>query len=138
MADQLDPNVVLGLFKYPTPDVGADGTNEIDIEFARWGRATANNADYAVFPQAPPCVQGDNIEFMVALKGSYKTHRILWQRTQVGFQSLNGHRDDDNNEFESCICSLRCPPDPATASPVRMNLWRFAGYRRPTARRSRS
>ena len=43
--DQLDPNVVLGLFKYPTPDVGPDGTNEIDIEFAQWGRATANNAD---------------------------------------------------------------------------------------------
>src|SRR5689334_18830286 len=25
--DRLDPNVVLGLFHYPTPDVGPDGTN---------------------------------------------------------------------------------------------------------------
>jgi hypothetical protein len=32
--DRLDPNVVFGLFNYPTPDVGPDGTNEIDIEFA--------------------------------------------------------------------------------------------------------
>ena len=126
--DQLDPNVVLGLFKYPPPDVGADGTNEIDIEFARWGRATANNADYVVFPQAPPRAQGDNIEFVVALKGSYTTHRILWQRTQVGFQSLNGHRDDDNNEFESwqyAPCDARLIPQLPT--PVRMNLWLFRG-----------
>lgn len=34
--DQLDRNIVLGLFNYPTPDVGKEGTNEIDIEFARW------------------------------------------------------------------------------------------------------
>ena len=82
------PNVVLGLFKYPTPDVAPDGTNEIDIEFAQWGRATANNADYVVYPQSPPRTRADNVEFMVALKGSYTTHRILWQSTQVGFQSL--------------------------------------------------
>ncbi len=35
--DQLDDNVVLGLFNYLTRDVGHDGTNEIGIEFARWG-----------------------------------------------------------------------------------------------------
>src|SRR5690242_14250466 len=29
--DKLDRNVVLGLFNYPTPDVGGDTTNEIDI-----------------------------------------------------------------------------------------------------------
>lgn len=33
----LDENVVLGLFHYPTPDVGPDGTNEMDIELSRWG-----------------------------------------------------------------------------------------------------
>jgi hypothetical protein len=35
--DKLDQNVVFGLFSYPTPDVGPDGTNELDIEFAKWG-----------------------------------------------------------------------------------------------------
>ena len=35
--DQLDDNVTLGLFSYPTGDVGPDGTHEIDLEFARWG-----------------------------------------------------------------------------------------------------
>jgi hypothetical protein len=72
--------------------------------------------------------QGDNIEFMVALKGSCMTHRILWQSTQVGFQSLNGHRDDDNCEFESwqyAPCDAR--PIPQLPTPVRMNLWLFRG-----------
>ncbi len=35
--DRLDDNVVLGLFNYPTGDVGLNATHEIDIEFARWG-----------------------------------------------------------------------------------------------------
>jgi hypothetical protein len=126
--DQLDRNVVLGLFKYPTPDVGPDGTNEIDIEFAQWGRATGNNADYVVFPQSPPRAHGDNVEFAVALHGSYTTHRVLWQSTQVGLQSLAGHRDDDNNEIQSWQYA---PSDtrliPQLPTPVRMNLWLFRG-----------
>ena len=40
LIDRLDDNVVLGLFNYPTRDMGPDGTHEIDIEFARWGRRT--------------------------------------------------------------------------------------------------
>jgi hypothetical protein len=103
--DKLDRNVVLGLFKYPTPDVGADGTNEIDIEFARWGRATANNADYVVYPKSGPRAPRDNVEFSVALKGDYTTHRFLWESDRVTFQSLYGHRDDD---------AERGAPDPAT------------------------
>src|ERR1700736_765276 len=92
--DKFDRNVVLGLFKYPTPDVGEDGTNEIDIEFAQWGRATANNADYVVYPAFGPRASKDNVEFEVVLRGEYTTHRFLWESDQVTFQSLYGHRDD--------------------------------------------
>ena len=48
--DTLDPNVVLGLFNYPTSDVGPDGTNEIDIEYARWGNASWPNGNFTVWP----------------------------------------------------------------------------------------
>ncbi|MEP6686047.1 MAG: hypothetical protein ABJB22_04650, partial [Verrucomicrobiota bacterium] len=48
--DALDPNVVLGLFNYPTPDIGPDGTNEIDIEFAHWGDPRSPIDNYTVFP----------------------------------------------------------------------------------------
>lgn len=126
--DKLDRNVVLGLFKYPTPDVGTDGTNEIDIEFAQWGRATANNADYVVYPAFGPRAPKDSLEFKVALQGDYTTHRFLWESDQVTFQSLHGHRDDDVNEFERWQYS---PDDPRLIpqepTPVRLNLWLFRG-----------
>jgi hypothetical protein len=126
--DKLDPSVVLGLFKYPTHDVGPDGTNEIDIEFARWGRATAKNADYVVFPAFGPRSPKDNIEFNVALNGDNTTHRFLWESDQVTFQSLHGHRDDDSHEFER----WQYHPDqarliPQEPTPVRINLWLFRG-----------
>ena len=44
--DQLDPNVVFGLFNYPTPDVGSDATREIDIEFAEWGKPNTPIGNY--------------------------------------------------------------------------------------------
>jgi hypothetical protein len=130
--DKLDPNVVFGLFKYPTPDVGGDGTNEIDIEFAQWGNANAKNADYVVYPAYGPRVnnknQRDNIEFTTALNGNYSTHRFLWESGQVTFQSLHGHRDDDTNELER----WQYEPDQARLIPqkptqVRINLWLFKG-----------
>ena len=127
--DQLDPNVVLGLFKYPPGDVGPDGTNEIDIEFARWGHATApHNADYVVYPAVGPRVGGDHLLFRVALHGASTTHRFDWTSTQVTFQSLHGHRDDDTDEFERWAYSpgeARLMPQQPT--PVRINLWLFDG-----------
>ena len=35
---------------YPTPDVGPDGTHEIDIEFAKWGVPDAKIGNYTVWP----------------------------------------------------------------------------------------
>lgn len=48
--DLLDPNLVLGLFNYPEPNVGVDGTNEIDIEFAQWGEPGNPILNYTIFP----------------------------------------------------------------------------------------
>ena len=50
----LDPNVVLGLFNYPPPEVGPDGTNEIDIEIAKWGIPDAPNLNFTVWPARAP------------------------------------------------------------------------------------
>lgn len=45
----IDPNVVLGIFMYPTPDVGPDGTDEIDVEIARWGKGNAPQVNDTVW-----------------------------------------------------------------------------------------
>jgi hypothetical protein len=48
--DLLDRNLVLGLFNYTLPEIGPDGTNEIDIEFAQWGHAANDHGSYAIYP----------------------------------------------------------------------------------------
>jgi beta-glucanase (GH16 family) len=45
----IDKNVVLGIFMYPPRDVGPDGTNEIDVEIARWGRPDAPQVNYTAW-----------------------------------------------------------------------------------------
>jgi hypothetical protein len=119
---------VLGLFNYPTPDVGPDGTNEIDIEFAKWGKPEALVGNYTVWP-AREGLRRANKRFSVALRGEYTTHRFMWSSTGVTFQSLNGHRDDSVNQFAGWLYQ---PQDPASyvpqkAMPVRINLWLFQG-----------
>jgi hypothetical protein len=127
--DKLDRNVVLGLFKYPTADIGKDGTNEIDIEFARWGNETAeNNADYVVYPAVGARAPDDHISFKVTLTGDYTTHRFRWECHEVAFQSLHGHRDDDIGEFEHWRYTPGKPRlIPQQPTPVRINLWLFDG-----------
>lgn len=51
--DLFDPNLVFGLFNYPTPSIGPDKTNEIDIEIARWGNSEYPNGNFTVFPAVP-------------------------------------------------------------------------------------
>ena len=48
--DRLDRNIVLGMFTYPTSDVGPDGAHEIDIEFSRWSQADKPIGNYTVWP----------------------------------------------------------------------------------------
>ncbi len=101
--DQLDPNAVLGLFNYPTADVGADATNEIDIEYAHWGNAEWPIGNFTVWP-AQSGVEPNFRDFSaVELNGTYTTHRFVWESEQVLFQSLHGHEDNDENEIASWL-----------------------------------
>lgn len=126
--DRLDPNVVLGLFDYPTPEIGLDGTNEIDIEFSRWGNPASPPGNYTVFPERaglPPASQ----TFAVP-PGSLDTmHRFVRDGGRVNFQSLRGLRGDDAGEFAHWTYQ---PADaaariPRQATPLHLNLWLYRG-----------
>jgi hypothetical protein len=126
--DQLDRNVVLGLFNYPPRTVGPDGTNEIDIEFARWGQADAPNGNYTVWP-AKPGVKESGKTFRFTLTGEYTTQRFTWKSRSILLQSLHGHRDDNDEEFGRWLFHpgdyvARIPQQPM---PVLINLWLFRG-----------
>lgn len=126
--DQLDQNVVLGLFNYTHPDVGPGGTNEIDIEFARWGNAAWPNLNYTVWPAVTGVPQtSDTYDF--TLNGDYTTHRFTWSSNQILFQSLHGHTDTNTNEFHRWTFAPAQPLQaiPQNPLPVHMNLWLYAG-----------
>jgi hypothetical protein len=130
--DELDPNVVFGLFNYPTRDVGPDGTHEIDIEFAQWGKKSAAAGNYTVWPARKGLKQTSNV-FAFILNGDYSTHRFVWSSTSVDFQSLHGHEDDDHNQYSRWQFK---PSDPVSSisqkpMPLHINLWCFKG-RPPT------
>lgn len=126
--DRLDRNVVLGLFDYPSPDVGPDGTNEIDIEFARWGRTDAPIGNYTIYPASGKRGPNDNHTFSFTLKGDDTTQRFVRTSASVSLQSLQGHRDDDAGEIARWTYA---PPDkrliPQQPLPVHINLWLFQG-----------
>lgn len=131
--DLLDRNVVLGLFTYPTPDVGPDASNEIDIEFARWGDARADMLNYTAWPVLPS-LGPTGRTYPLALQGDWSTHRFTWQPGFIRYQSTHGHYDDNRLPIADWTFA---PADPARRiaqqpMPVHMNLWLFA---RPSNRK---
>ena len=128
--DRFDDNVVLGLFNYPTGDVGPDATHEIDIEFARWGDAKNPMGNYTVWPVEKSLKQATH-SFAFTQADDQTTHRFTWTRSQVQFRSFRGHRNDDREEFSQWVYSPTdvVPHLSQQPMPLHVNLWLFKGNR---------
>ncbi|PKO25902.1 MAG: hypothetical protein CVU32_03875, partial [Betaproteobacteria bacterium HGW-Betaproteobacteria-5] len=130
-----DPEVVFGMFNYPPADFGEDrdGTNEIDIELAKWGFNFFPFGHYTVYPpeHIPPYVN-ESYSFNINSGHADATHRFVWDRKFITFQSLYGHTDDDSNEIVKKVLpsqdshrnSTYVPQKPL---PVFTNLWLHKG-----------
>lgn len=126
--DRFDPNVVLGLFNYPTRDVGVDGTNEIDIEFARWGMPQWPIGNYTVWPPSKEAKNGSST-FSFHLDNDNTLQRFIWKSQSVQFQSLAESEGKEPEEIQNWLYHpeeplRRIPQHPI---PVLMNLWLFRG-----------
>jgi hypothetical protein len=126
--DQLDDNVVLGLFDYPTPEVGPDTTNEIDIEFATWGGSQAEHGNWTVWP-AGLGTGPTTHAFDATLTGSVSVHRFTWTPTAVVYESFDAATPDPAARyatwtFAPADFAVRIPQQPL---PVHMNLWLLQG-----------
>jgi hypothetical protein len=122
--DQLDKNVVLGLFNYG----GTDNINEIDIEFAKWGVQKNKIGNFVVYP-AQLGLSYVTFPFAVSLTGTATTHRFMWNYNSVMFKSLNGWQTDDSNMIYEQLYSplLYGMYIPQIQMPVHINLWLFKG-----------
>ena len=140
--DDFDPHVVFGMFQYPTPDIGSNGSHEVDFEFSTWGSCTStSNALYTVYPNINP--QGairvagqEKWGFTLSGSNPWTTHRYTRTSSGILFQSQYGHYDDTTNLFHSWTYDAAsdiftaAPGDvnhSQDAMPVHLNLWCFGG-----------
>ena len=88
--DTYDKNVVLGLFPYgPAAGIGDDGTNEIDIEYSRWGRANGPNGDWTNYPASGTTI--GEMSYTFSLGGAtLSTSRFAWTKTSITSSLLAG------------------------------------------------
>lgn len=129
---RFDPRIVLGLFNYPTRDVGPDATNEIDIEFARWGNPKSPPGNYTVWP-AVPGIKPTSDLFEIRAGSGPSVHRFVWSPSTVEYASAEGRDiralDDPGKTFARWTFA---PPDPEKRIPraplrLHLNLWLFQG-----------
>lgn len=131
--DQLDPNVVLGLFVYGPPTLGPDGTHEFDIEYARFGSPTGDNGWWTVFPnvEVTPPLLGQSHYALVLGDDAETTSRFTWAPASVAFTTMTGFQPPGSST--SLVQSWTYQPeDPSLAisqspMPVHMNLWLYQG-----------
>lgn len=120
--DQLDRNVVLGLFTWD--DTAPEHLyREIDIEFSRWGEEEAANAQFVVQPWDR---EGNRHRFHMTLEGEDSTHYFDWKEDSVQFSSHQGRPPDLGSEIERWTYVGSDVP-PAGIGNARMNLWLLDG-----------
>jgi MYXO-CTERM domain-containing protein len=127
--DSYDKNVVLGLFPYgPAAGIGADGTNEIDIEYSRWGQASGPNGDWTDYPASGTTIGEISYTFSLA-SGTLSTSRLVWSSASIASALLSGLQPIDGTT--GLIKSWTYAPAnptvniPQQALPLGMNLWCF-------------
>jgi MYXO-CTERM domain-containing protein len=128
--DVYDKNVVLGLFPYgPAGGIGKDGTNEIDIEFSRWGQAGGPNADWTDYPSTGT-VKGETSFSFSLSGGTLSTSRFVWKSTSIEDFLMTGLQPVGSTA--GLVKSWTyAPANPTTnipqqPMPLGINLWCFA------------
>ena len=120
--DQLDPNVVLGLFTW---DDAAPQYHyrEIDIEFSRWGDLLGLNSQYVV----QPWEQAGNLQrFSTVLQSSLSTHLFEWRKDRIDFASFQGSPANPGSAIEAWSYTGADNPPPGLEN-TRLNLWLMEG-----------
>lgn len=124
-----DPNVVFAMFNYPAKQ-GLDGTNEIDVEFGKWGVPDAPELDYVIYPSKPGPEPG-GYAFHVTDPSAENTQRFTWTSRTVDFQALAGHQNGNRRQY--LHWAYKPKPGarklvPQVPMPVHLNLWLNGGF----------
>ncbi len=127
----MDPVTVLGLFPYgPAHKIGADATNEIDIEFSQWNHTCHCNADFTIYPSIalPKHKPSYELNFRAAGGTNITTARMVWSPKSVEFTLMKGNqpiRMTASVIKRQVFKPARKTDIPQQPVPLGMNLWAF-------------
>jgi hypothetical protein len=127
--DQLNQDVVLGLFNYLSASTGGTKqAGEIDIEFSKWGIPNlAKAGSFTVWPPNNTRITNWSTSFAITAANTTTStrHSFTWNSKSVAFQSLDG--------LGNKIATANYAPSrystsiPQLAAPAIINLWLFRG-----------
>ena len=125
--DKLDKQIILGLFNYPPPEVGPDGTNEVDIEIAEFDHLADYKLVFGYFPSSTSFERQEKA-FNFELEGTYTTLQFTWTAGRVAFRAWHGHTPYHEErvfaEWEHVPNDASIPRKPM---PIHINLWLYKG-----------
>ncbi|MBB1249191.1 glycoside hydrolase family 16 protein [Rhizobium sp. G21] len=123
-----DKNVVFGFFNYPSAEVGPDTTNEIDVEFARWGDRANKPLNFTVWPAKDDLKQTGK-SFSWPRGVSRSRHVFVWSRKSVDYTSVLLDSDGDALKTVSWRYAPTDHQDRIGSKPMSIffNLWGFRG-----------
>lgn len=140
--DNLDKNVVVGLFTWNNKNCTTNANSEIDIEFSRWGDQNNSNVlQYAIQPTNGDVERDRYRRFPMQLNGDYSIHFFNWTPNTVSWSSHHGHTNPppqsnfiaswyfNKNEniakkkLIECVSDPIIIPAPETDTKIDLNLW---------------
>lgn len=105
-----DPYVDLGICFYPPHDVGADSTNELDIEISRWGHTFGDQIYYTAWNRSHP--GNRHYQFSIPDGVRSATFDLVWSPEHVEWRSslrpgqTVSYSDDIANRPQTMIINL--------------------------------
>ena len=115
--DNLDPNLVLGLFTWN--DAADYNHRELDIEFAKWGRTNNKNGWYTVQPPS----SSTQYSFVQPSNTPESVHTLKW----FSATSLTAQFTSFKNGVAYADHLFTAGIPPSGGENVRMNLWLYQG-----------
>jgi hypothetical protein len=123
-ADNLNPNVTLGLFTYSDDPAFSD--REIDVECGRWQIPTdTNNAQFVVQPYN---LANHLVRYRVPPGLADSTHLFVWETNRISWQSQTGaYSAAATNLIASYVFTNAADVPQSGDEVVHLNLWLVNG-----------
>ena len=124
VADNLNPNVTLGLFTYSDDPAFTD--REVDVECGRWQNAAdTNNAQFVVQPYY---LANQLVRYRVPPGLADSTHLFIWETNRISWQSQTGaYSAAATNLIASYVFTNAINVPQSGDEVVHLNLWLING-----------